>query len=47
MENRTPKILKALFGDDLGFNNGLHWTTIISEKVLLAVIGALTMVTSY
>ena len=44
MENRTPKILKALFGDDLGFNNGLHWTTIISEKVLLAIIGALTMV---
>ena len=44
MENRTPKIFKALFGDDLGFNNGLHWTTIISEKVLLAIIGALTMV---
>ena len=44
MENRTPKILKALFGDDLGFNNGLHWTTIISEKVLLAIIGALTLV---
>ena len=24
-------------------NEKLHWTTIVSEKVLLAVIGALTM----
>ncbi|PPR10674.1 MAG: hypothetical protein CFH41_01663 [Alphaproteobacteria bacterium MarineAlpha11_Bin1] len=25
------------------FNNGLHWTTVVSEKLLLAIIGALTM----
>ena len=30
--------------DDKGVSRKLHWTTVASEKVLLAIIGALTMV---
>ena len=30
--------------DDKAVNRKLHWTTVASEKVLLAIIGALTMV---
>ena len=26
-----------------GINNRLHWTTVVSEKLVLAIIGALTM----
>ena len=40
----TPKFIKSLSEDNLVINNGLHWTTIISEKLLLAVIGFITMV---
>ena len=29
--------------DGPGINNRLHWTTVVSEKLVLAVIGALTM----
>ena len=29
------------------FNAGLHWTTVISEKLLLAIIGALTMAAAF
>ena len=35
-------IKKILQSNDL--NNKLHWTTVISEKLLLAIIGGLTMV---
>ena len=30
--------------DDKAVSRKLHWTTVVSEKVLLAIIGALTMV---
>ena len=35
--------LKKLKIDRKKLDNGLHWTTFYSEKLLLAVIGALTM----
>ena len=36
------RIIERVSNDPV-FNNGLHWTTIVSEKLLLAIIGALTM----
>ena len=42
MENRKPIMNFDL--DDKTVNRKLHWTTVASEKVLLAIIGALTMV---
>ena len=44
MKTQKITLVKALLGYDANFNNGLHWTTIVSEKLLLAIIGAITMV---
>ena len=43
MFSRIPSRIKERVSNDPVFNNGLHWTTIVSEKLLLAIIGALTM----
>mgnify|MGYP001180145207 FL=1 len=44
MFSRIQSRIKERVSNDPVFNNGLHWTTIVSEKLLLAIIGALTMV---
>ena len=44
MKLQKITLVKTLLGGDASLNNGLHWTTIISEKLLLAIIGAITMV---
>lgn len=44
MFSRIESLIKERFLNDPVFNNGLHWTTIVSEKLLLGIIGALTMV---
>ena len=44
MFSRIQSRIKERVFNDPVFNNGLHWTTIVSEKLLLAIIGALTMV---
>ena len=43
MFSRIQSRIKERVSNDPVFNNGLHWTTIVSEKLLLAIIGALTM----
>ena len=43
MFSRIQSLIKERVSNDPVFNNGLHWTTIVSEKLLLAIIGALTM----
>ena len=43
MFSRIQSRIKERVSNDPIFNNGLHWTTIVSEKLLLAIIGALTM----
>ena len=43
MFSRIQSRIKERGSNDPVFNNGLHWTTIVSEKLLLAIIGALTM----
>ena len=43
MFSRIQSRIKERVSNDPLFNNGLHWTTIVSEKLLLAIIGALTM----
>ena len=43
MFSRIQSCIKERVVNDPVFNNGLHWTTIVSEKLLLAIIGALTM----
>ena len=43
MFSRIQSRIKERVSIDPVFNNGLHWTTIVSEKLLLAIIGALTM----
>jgi protein PsiE len=40
---KIQKRITAQLGGDQELNIGLHWTTIVSEKLLLAIIGALTM----
>jgi protein PsiE len=44
MFSRIESFIKERLLNDPVFNNGLHWTTIVSEKLLLGIIGALTMV---
>jgi len=44
MFSRIESRIKERLLKDPAFSNGLHWTTIVSEKLLLAIIGALTMV---
>ena len=43
MFSRIQSRIKERVSNDPVFNNGLHWTTIVSEKLRLAIIGALTM----
>ena len=43
MLDQVTKMIKTGKLDKQGLNEGLHWTTVASEKLLLAIIGALTM----
>tara|TARA_B100001093_G_scaffold348126_1_gene332740 strand:- start:1856 stop:2314 length:459 start_codon:yes stop_codon:yes gene_type:complete len=43
MKNPLEKIIDSFFSGGT-VNRRLHWTTLVSEKALLAFIGALTMV---